>query len=277
MQEFRVNEFINLKLVGTRTEIYVNGEYFRQCKYLIVSIPVKEIEEWDHFDSMDEVIRATNKSLGGGEHHAKLTPEEAFWGHCSNLQAWATNGYDYRILDTRLSIPIILLILKGLIKEKNKEKFHKFFLEVVKSLDEYIINSRQNAYTYGRFKFFSKILFRTKDRYFTDEEISGSIILKYIYDEFLERSIKQKKQQKYLYHEGKLWGTGRDNLLYRHFLRRVRDHDDRTINSSEMDYLPYLYAKGEFTDCGSISIYRTNKSILVIRDEKGQYWKQTRW
>lgn len=277
MQEFRVNEFINLKLVDTRTEIYVNDEYFRQCKYLIISIPVKEIEEWEHYDSMDEVIRATKKIKGGEGRAGKLTPEETFWGHCSNLQAWATNGYDYRILDTRLSIPIILLILKSLVKERNKEKFHKFFLEIVKSLDEYIINSRQNEYTYSKFNFLSKIVLRTKDRYFTDEEISGSIILKHVYDRFLERNIREKKQQKYLYHEGKLWGTGRDNLLYRHFLRRVRDHDDSTINSSEMDYLPYLYAKGKFINCGSISIYRTNKSMLVIRDEKGQYWKQTRW
>lgn len=273
LQDFVVNEFISLKLDGRITEIYVNDERFNQCKYLLISIPISEIEEWDYYDSMDEIIKATKK--GVGERHAKgLTPEEAFWGHCSNLQAWVDSGYNYRVLDTRLSIPIILLILKGLLKKKDKKGFSKFFLEVVNSLDDYVINSRQNVYTYGKFNFLSKIVLRTKDRYFTDEEITGSIILKYVYDKFFEANIKRKKRQKYLYHEAKLWGAGGFNLLYRRLLRRIRNHEESTVVSDEIGYLPYLYAKGEFTKCGSISIYYANGERLIIRDENGKYWKE---
>jgi len=277
-----VNEFISLKLEGNQTKIYVNGEHFNQCKYLLISIPINEIEEWDHYDSMDEIIKATQKSREdgwrGGERHAReLTPQEAFWGHCSNLQAWANNNYDYRILDTRLSIPIILLILKNLVKKRDKKKFREFFLKVVNSLDDYIINARQNEYTYSKFRFLSKVVLRTKDRYFTNEEISGSIILSYIYDRYLEASIKRKKQNKFLYYEAKLWGTGWVNLKHRHLLRRIRNCEESTIISTETDYLPYLYSKGEFTKCGSISIYYANKKTLIIRDENGFYWRDDRW
>lgn len=279
LQDFTVNEFISLKLDGKRTEIYVDGELFRSCKYLLISIPIDEIEEWDYYDSMDEIIKATQK--GGGERHASpITPEEAFWGHCSNLQAWVDSGYNYRVLDTRLSIPIILLILRSLVKNREKVKFRKFFLEVVSSLDDYIINSRQNDYTYDKFNFLSRVVLRTKDKYFTDEEISGSIILKHVYDRFLERSIRRKKQQKYLYQEAKLWGTGKFNLMYRHLLRRIRDAGNvlpherkKLITSDEIDYLPYLYSMGEFTECGSICIYYANGYRLIIRDENGLYWK----
>jgi hypothetical protein len=36
-----------------------------------------------------------------------ITPEEEFWGHCSNLQAWAEYGYDTRLLHSNLSFPLL--------------------------------------------------------------------------------------------------------------------------------------------------------------------------
>ena len=277
-QEYHVNEFISLKLTSRSTFIYVNEQIFSGCKYLLISIPLESMEDWDHYDSMDEIIAATNRSRGKGmntEPKAEaLTPEEAFIGHCSNLQAWAENGYDYRLLDTRLSIPIIIKIMEGLVKSKEKEKFRRFFHEAVGSIDSYIINSLNNAYTWGKFKFLYRLLFRTKDRYITDEEISGSIALQSLYDKWYERKQIEKAKTKYLRWESKLWGTGRDNLKYRRFLRKIRNHDESTIVSEEMDYLPYLYAKGRFTDGGSISIYLTKDYNMIIRDEKGRYWKK---
>ena len=161
-----MNEFISLKLSSSSTWIYVNDELFSACKYLLISIPVDSMEDWDHYDSMDEIIAATtrtrNKIRDEVEPKAeRLTPEQAFHGHCSNLQAWAENGYDYRLLDTKLSIPIIIGIMKGLLKDREKEKFRRFFHKVINSIDDYVINSLQNAYTHGKFKFFNKILFKT--------------------------------------------------------------------------------------------------------------------
>ena len=285
LQNYIVNEFISLKFNGS-TEVFINNEYFRQCRHLLISIPLESMEDWDYYDSMDEIIAATNKSRKDGSRASPITREEAFWGHCSNLQAWVESGYNYRLLDTRLSIPIILKIIKGLLKEKNKEKFRRFFMEVVVSLDDYIINSLRNEYTYGRFKFLKGIVCRVRNKYFSDEEISGSIFLKQIYDKYIGEYIRKReiardrysKFGKFERWEAKLWGTGKENLKHRRFLRRVRDHDESLLVSDEMGYLTYLYSTGKFENCGSIDIYYAEpNNTLIIRDEKGHYWKKSRY
>jgi len=285
-----VNEFISLRLYGnsTETEIYINDNQFTQCKYLLISIPVKEVEDFDGYDTMDEIIKATGETEG--DRTAKdLTPEEAFQGHCSNIQAWVENHYDYRILDTRLSIPIILEIMKGLLKPVNKERFRKFFMEVVQTLDDYIINSLNNEATWDRYKFLKKVVCRTNNKYFSDEEISGSILLKLIHDRFIDVYLKEREKQreynrkkgKFNRWEAKLWGTGKENLKYRKFLRMIRNACElpilraNLIVSNELDYLPYLYAKGQFVQAGNISLCYLKNGMLVIRDEKGNYWKDT--
>ena len=44
MKEFKVNEYITLKLVGGRTNIYVTGQLFNQCKFL--DIPIERISSF---------------------------------------------------------------------------------------------------------------------------------------------------------------------------------------------------------------------------------------
>ncbi len=42
LQEFKVNDFITLKLEGNNTVIYVDGKEFNHCKYLLLKIPIDE-------------------------------------------------------------------------------------------------------------------------------------------------------------------------------------------------------------------------------------------
>ncbi len=42
MSEFKINNFITLKLEEGRTNIYVLGEEFIQCKYLLMNIPIQD-------------------------------------------------------------------------------------------------------------------------------------------------------------------------------------------------------------------------------------------
>lgn len=277
MQEFTVNEFISLRLNGSETEIYLNNKKFRQCKYLLISIPVNEMERWDHYESMDEIIKATNNSRGGGEGRAEsISPKEAFHGHCSNIQAWVDHGYDYRLLDTRLSIPIVKEIMTYLLamheKEKAyvypkdywKNKFKRFFYDVVESLDDYMRNSNKtykdfrgrelpNESLYGKFGFLYKVLFRAKDVFFEPEEIEGSEALREVYAYYLPQKEREIFIRKRSYWERKLFPrepvvegeefmyyvgdkefyskkkaekySKNKNLEYRRFLRRIRDYD----------------------------------------------------
>lgn len=43
MKEFKVNETIILKLENRKTNLYVKGELFRQCKFLLLFIPTEDI------------------------------------------------------------------------------------------------------------------------------------------------------------------------------------------------------------------------------------------
>jgi hypothetical protein len=98
-----------LKLEGGQTHIYVKGRRFQQCMYLLINIPVDQIEDYDEIDSIDEAAEKLDRSLEGNRNNltGRITPEEEFQGHCSNIQVWAENGYDTRILHRNLAFPLL--------------------------------------------------------------------------------------------------------------------------------------------------------------------------
>jgi hypothetical protein len=101
MLEFVINEFVALKLEDGKTNIYVNGEEFIQCKYLLMNILVREIEQYDEIDSIDEAAEKLDRF------RKDIPPEMEFWGHCSNLQVWAEQGYDTRFIHRNLAFPLL--------------------------------------------------------------------------------------------------------------------------------------------------------------------------
>ena len=111
MQKFRVNQYIELKLEGERTQIYVNGVKFRQCKFLLLEFPVEKISNLDDIGSIDEAVerfKNNEKRWVVYNHHTKIIPSGVeFFGHCSNIQAWAENDYDTRILHSNISFPLL--------------------------------------------------------------------------------------------------------------------------------------------------------------------------
>lgn len=50
MSEFTINNFVSLKLEDGKTNIYILGEEFIQCKYLLMNIPVQDIELYDEIN-----------------------------------------------------------------------------------------------------------------------------------------------------------------------------------------------------------------------------------
>ncbi|GAF79730.1 unnamed protein product, partial [marine sediment metagenome] len=52
-QEYKINESITLKLEEGRTQIYVSGKIFRQCKFLMLNIPIEEIDQYDETSSIE--------------------------------------------------------------------------------------------------------------------------------------------------------------------------------------------------------------------------------
>ncbi|MFW9988160.1 MAG: leucine-rich repeat domain-containing protein [Candidatus Odinarchaeota archaeon] len=108
-KEFKINEYLKLKLESGRTNIYIKGRIFQQCMYLLLNIPVNRIEDYDEIESIDEAAEKLDRSMEGNHHHPfrSISPEEEFQGHCSNIQAWTENGYDTRILHRNLAFPLL--------------------------------------------------------------------------------------------------------------------------------------------------------------------------
>ncbi|MFW5895742.1 MAG: leucine-rich repeat domain-containing protein [archaeon] len=108
MKKFKINKYLSLKLEDCKTNIYVEGKLFQQCKYLLLNIPIKNVRNYDKINSIDEAQEKLNSSL---EHNSigryNISPEVEFWGHCSNLQAWYENEYDSRLLHSNLAFPLL--------------------------------------------------------------------------------------------------------------------------------------------------------------------------
>ena len=136
---FEVNKYISLKLIQGETIIFVDGERFNQCRYVLLVDPLKN-EKQGEIGSIDEAQAIYNNDL-----EAEITPEEMgiteeqeFWAHSSNLQTWAENGYDSRLLHRNLAFPLLKKLTetgdvnaKRVFKEEIGKRFVSGFFPVV--------------------------------------------------------------------------------------------------------------------------------------------------
>lgn len=126
---FKINDHLSLRLENDKTNIYVGGRLFSQCKYLLLDISKGKSTELKKIDSIDEAEAKLNKRM---EHdHSIITSKTEFWGHCSNLQAWYESNYDTRILHRNIAFPL----LRELVKEGDILARKVFKQEVAKRLE----------------------------------------------------------------------------------------------------------------------------------------------
>ncbi|TFG15966.1 MAG: zinc ribbon domain-containing protein [Promethearchaeota archaeon] len=123
--EKEINQYITLKLEDGKTFIYVNGRRFIQCIRLVLNIQKDDIPLYDEIESIDEAAKVYNNHVYQNRivrgpmaapvpnQSHDITPEEEFWGHCSNLQAWVENDYDTRILMSNISFPLLRALSKA--------------------------------------------------------------------------------------------------------------------------------------------------------------------
>ena len=112
-KEFKVNEYITLKLEDGKTNIYVNGKLFRQCIFL--SVNFEKIKLFDDIKSVDDAVERLEeyrreeykKEKHIKEEIVQIPSDVEFWGHSSILQVWAENAYDTRLLYKHLAFPLL--------------------------------------------------------------------------------------------------------------------------------------------------------------------------
>ncbi len=108
MREFRINEFLSLRLEGEWTNIYVGKVQFRQCTILLLNISTDEMSTLDEIESIDEAAEKVGASIENSMDLYKfIPPETEFWGHCSNLQVWYEHDYDTRLIHSNLAFPLL--------------------------------------------------------------------------------------------------------------------------------------------------------------------------
>jgi len=137
--EFKVNDYLKLRLELCRTNIYVGKRLFNQCKYLLLNIPTDNIRDYDEIESIDEAAGKFDSSLERGRlSKYYISPETEFWGHCSNLQAWYENNYDTRILHRNLAFPLLKALVnvgdplaKTVFKEEIAQRLESGYPSVV--------------------------------------------------------------------------------------------------------------------------------------------------
>ncbi|KKK46400.1 hypothetical protein LCGC14_0586710 [marine sediment metagenome] len=141
MAEFEVNRYITLKLEGRDTNIYINDEFFILCKHLLINISNSKIDDFNKFNSIDEVTQ--DLELGMPQEY-KISPEEEFIGHCSNLQVWAENDYNTNLLRSNISFPLLKKLTEvGDLKARNvfKEEIVRRILGGYKQVLIYLIQA----------------------------------------------------------------------------------------------------------------------------------------
>ena len=108
MREFRINEFLSLRLEGEWTNIYVGKVQFRQCTILLLNIIEGEESKFDKVESIDEAAEMVGASMENSlDLYKFIPPETEFWGHCSNLQVWYEHDYDTRLIHSNLAFPLL--------------------------------------------------------------------------------------------------------------------------------------------------------------------------
>ncbi|HEC39247.1 hypothetical protein LCGC14_0558550 [marine sediment metagenome] len=113
MSEFKVNDYITLKLENGKTEIYLQEERFIQCKYLLINIPIEKYERLGEGMSIDSAeINLSHALEIASKSNYRLPHEVEFWAHCSNLQVWAENSYNTKLLHRSIAFPLLKKLAK---------------------------------------------------------------------------------------------------------------------------------------------------------------------
>jgi len=164
MIKYSINKFLDLRLENDRTNIYVNNELFLQCKYLLLKIPISEIESFEEISSINEVIDKLDKTLEVSENKDySISPEIQFWGHCSNLQVWYENNYNSCLMHSNLAFPLLKrltevgdIIAKNVFKEEIAKRFEEGQLNVIQCLlyNGYLnyLNEDEKEYIFDQLK-----------------------------------------------------------------------------------------------------------------------------
>ncbi|MHA1241081.1 MAG: GTP-binding protein [Promethearchaeota archaeon] len=153
IETFKINELVDLRLIGNRTYLFVNNKMLKICTFLLINIPKDRVRDYDEIKSIDEAAELLDRSLETTPPYIfKITPEEEFKAHCSNIQAFFENGLNTNILHTNIAFPL----LKELVQHGFQPAQKVFKEEIAIRFNEGTFNSRRFLYLQGYLNYLSE-------------------------------------------------------------------------------------------------------------------------
>jgi len=107
MKEFSINKYLSVRLEKRETRLYICGQPFIICKFLLLNIPTTQVKNFDTIDSIDEAAEKVDNAVEEEMREIEIPPEVEFWGHCSNLQVWYEHGYDTRLIHSNIAFQVL--------------------------------------------------------------------------------------------------------------------------------------------------------------------------
>lgn len=283
--QYYINEYLSLKLEKGVTNIYIQNKFFRNCIYLLLHITENNIKDYENISSIDEISDFLDKSLENNQNIINIDPKDGFWGHCSNLQAWAENDYDTRILHSNLAFPLLKKLVEAgdtkarkVFKDEIFKRFNSGYWSVILYLLENkyiryltleeILSLEINLRSEDKDKFIQKIARNIERLFFGSKEIISLIRIKNVFLDLLNKLGKTNKA-KILYLKDMLDETRKEfpvelsNILVDIFSEVRKDELLDLIDSGIFDY---INSKDFF-----ISLLKLENSLINVKINKKKY------
>jgi len=140
LEKYHVNELLSLELRNDSTYVYVNNREVSICQHIAVNMSIEQIEFIDEINSVDELSELYGRTERAGNLYI-ITPEEEFFVHCSNFQAWAEQGYNTKLLHSNISFPLLKRLVEAgdlIAKRVFKEEIVKRYISGSEKVQSYL-------------------------------------------------------------------------------------------------------------------------------------------
>jgi Leucine-rich repeat (LRR) protein len=244
MNQFRINKYISLKLENSKTNIYINGTLFNQCKILLLLTSDKDYQRIKNINSIDEISEVLDISLDLNRNYYEteiqdildtIDPETEFWGHCSNLQAWVENKYDTRLLHSNLAFPL----LKKLTEVGDSIAVKRFKEEIAKRYS----SGSESVQTYLEEEGYLDYLNQDEKKILIKDDFDLDVVdeLENILGISLEISVVEDIFKNIILRNGKLIRLNLDHLALRNFpecIQRLQNIEILYLVGNKIEELP---------------------------------------
>ncbi len=181
MNQFKINDYLILKLQENKTQIYVGAKKFRQCKFILLNIPISKITLVEEIKSIDEAAERLDATLERDDQIKNyIEPETEFWAHCSNLQVWYEHDYDTRLLHRNLAFPLLEALTKAgdpIAKKGFKEEIASRLSIGNETVTEYLISEGYDRYLNHEEQIISTLNAKESETIFTFEEFTSNLFI----------------------------------------------------------------------------------------------------